>query len=578
MVLAFEPKRMRYVALACDYDGTLAQDGVVSERTAAALRALRDSGRRLILVSGRELEDLLSVFDGIELFDAAVLENGGLLYRPADRSTQVLTEPPSERLVELLRKRGVEPLSIGRAIIATWEPHQTAVLEAIHELGLEMQVIFNKGAVMVLPSGVNKGTGLARALDELGLSAHNVVGIGDAENDHAFLAACECAAAVANALPTVKERADIVTEGARGDGVAELIGQLLDDDLASVAPRLGRHEIVIGTRAQAQAVCMAPYGERVLVAGPSGSGKSKTVTALVERLGAAGYQFCLVDPEGDYEGFENSVRLGDASHAPTMDEIMAVLNQPRQTAIVNLLGLALEDRPAFFANLVPRLSEMRSQTARPHWLVVDEAHHMLPIERDPSALGLPRDFQGLMLVTVHIDRLAPSVLEPLTTAIAVGDDPGGTLAAVAKAVGERAPAKTPAHLGKGQVAVWRRKWEKPVKVELEPATADHRRHVRKYATGELADDECFYFRGPKGKLNLKAQNLVLFAQLAQGVDDATWEYHLRQHDYSQWFERAIKDRKLASAAARVERNKKLSPRASRERIVQTIQERYTLPA
>ena len=48
-------------------------------------------------------------------------------------------------------------------------------------------MIFNKGAVMILPSGVNKATGLAAALEELGLSPHNVVGVGDAENDHAFL-------------------------------------------------------------------------------------------------------------------------------------------------------------------------------------------------------------------------------------------------------------------------------------------------------------------------------------------------------------------------------------------------------
>ena len=79
------------------------------------------------------------------------------------------------------------------------------MLEAIHELGLEWQIIFNKGAVMVLPPGVNKASGLAAALEALQLSPVNVVGIGDAENDHAFLSLCGCSVAVANALDAVKD-------------------------------------------------------------------------------------------------------------------------------------------------------------------------------------------------------------------------------------------------------------------------------------------------------------------------------------------------------------------------------------
>ena len=202
---------MRYLALATDYDGTLAKDGHVDEPTLAALERFRDSGRRLILVTGRELDELLGIFPQVDLFERVVAENGALLYRPAGREEKLLGEPPPPALVEAIRKRGVSPLSVGRGIIATVEPHQGAILEAIRELGLEWQVIFNKGSVMVLPSGVNKATGLSAALEELNLSPHNVVGVGDAENDHAFLALCEFSAAVANALPTVKERADFVT-------------------------------------------------------------------------------------------------------------------------------------------------------------------------------------------------------------------------------------------------------------------------------------------------------------------------------------------------------------------------------
>ena len=126
-------------------------------------------------------------------------------------------------------------------IVATSHPHENTVLETIRDLGLELQVIFNKGAVMVLPSGVNKATGLSAALDELGLSPHNVVGIGDAENDHAFLSLCECAVAVANALPILQERADWVTQREHGGGVIECINQLLASDLRELEPQLARH-------------------------------------------------------------------------------------------------------------------------------------------------------------------------------------------------------------------------------------------------------------------------------------------------------------------------------------------------
>ena len=231
---------MRYLALATDYDGTLAKDGRVADPTLAALERFRDSGRRLILVTGRELDELLEVFPEIGLFERVVAENGALLYRPSGRDQELLAAPPPTALIEAIRKRGVKPLSVGRGIIATVAPHQIAILEAIHELRLEWQVIFNKGSVMVLPPGVNKATGLAAALRELILSPDNVVGAGDAENDHAFLSLCGFSAAVANALPGVKERADFVTANTHGAGVVELIDRILADDLEELSRRLSR--------------------------------------------------------------------------------------------------------------------------------------------------------------------------------------------------------------------------------------------------------------------------------------------------------------------------------------------------
>jgi len=232
---------VRYQALCCDYDGTLATAGRVLPETVQALERLIASGRRLVLVTGRELDDLRRICPPLDLFEYVVAENGALLYHPATGAETLLAERPPESFLAALRHKGVTPVSLGRVIVATWEPHEKAVLEAVHELGLELQVIFNKGAVMVLPSGVNKATGLKCALQKMRLSAHNVVGVGDAENDHAFLALCGCSVAVANALPTLKGAADIVTTAEQGAGVVELAEELLRDDLASRASQRQRH-------------------------------------------------------------------------------------------------------------------------------------------------------------------------------------------------------------------------------------------------------------------------------------------------------------------------------------------------
>ncbi|MEH2153215.1 HAD family hydrolase [Nostoc sp.] len=225
---------MRYSVLATDYDGTLATDNHVNENTLAALSRLRSSGYKLILVTGRQLDELLQVFVQVDLFDYVVAENGALLYLPANRQEKLLGSQPPAEFINALRDRQVKSLSVGRVIVASWHPQETIVLETIRHMRLELQVILNKGAVMVLPSGINKATGLAAALAEMQLSPENVVGIGDAENDYDFLSVCGCSVAVANALPMLKERVDFVTNGSRGDGVIELIEKLINSDLAEL--------------------------------------------------------------------------------------------------------------------------------------------------------------------------------------------------------------------------------------------------------------------------------------------------------------------------------------------------------
>jgi hypothetical protein len=429
---------------------------------------------------------------------------------------------------------------------------------------------------MVLPSGVNKMTGLTHALEDLGLSRHNVVGIGDAENDHAFLSCCECAAVVANAIPALKEKADIVTRAERGQGVEEIIGSLLEDDLGSL--QIDRHGILLG-HADGEHVCVDSYGKRFLVSGSSGSGKSTFVAGFLERVLKHGYQVCLIDPEGDYENVKGCITAGDEQHAPSFDEILRLLDHPDANVIVNLVGMKLQDRAGFFASLLAKLQEKRLQHGRPHWLIIDEAHHMFPSDWAPGAAQLAGELGSMLLVTVHPEHVSSPALKPVNVVVAIGKEPDRTLGAFAQAVQTEAPEGKHVDLREGEAFVWFRDsgqvWPK---LKVEPGQAERHRHRRKYAEGELEPERVFYFRGPQRKLNIRIQNLKIFLQVAEGIDDETWLYHLRRGDYSNWFRCCIKDKDLADRAAAIEQDERLSASDSRDGIASVVEEKYTAPA
>lgn len=565
---------MRYVALATDYDGTIATEGVVPDDVIETIERVRDSGRRTILVTGRELEDLRHTFDRLDVFDRVVAENGAVLFDPATRNARALAEAPPSAFVDALKERAVEPLSVGHVIVATWEPHETTVIEAIHELGLELQIIFNKGAVMVLPAGVTKASGLAAALDELRLSPHNVVGVGDAENDHAFLDTCELSVAVANALPAVKDRCDYVTSGARGDGVRELCDGLLESDLEHLDERLPRHDIVIGTVEDGEPVRVRPYRTNVLVTGPSGSGKSTLVTAFLEQLMEHAYQFCLIDPEGDYEELDRAVVLGSHDRAATVDEALDALTDPDINLVLNLLGERLDDRPGFLSSLLPRLQELGAETGRPHWLVVDEAHHLLPSGLQTPQTTLPQRVASVVMVTVHADAMSPAALEPVNLVLTPSKGATESLRKFAKVVGVEPPRDDAVRPDEEQAVAWFVE-ESPIAFAPVEPGQERRRHRRKYAQGDV-EDKAFFFRGPDDRLNLKAQNLAVFAQIAEGVDDETWLWHLGRGDYERWFRDVIKDDALGEVAERVANDPE--PETSRREILDAVSERYTIPA
>jgi hydroxymethylpyrimidine pyrophosphatase-like HAD family hydrolase len=559
---------MRYLALAMDYDGTLTDSGRLSGEVATALERLRASGRRSILLTGRTFGELADTGTNLALFDMIILENGAVLHAPGRRETTVLAPRVPPELAIRLEQHGVKPLIKGQVILATRLPY---------ELGLELHIIFNGAAVMVVPSGVNKGSGLERGLREMALSQHEVVGVGNAENDHSFLELCECSVAVRNAVPALQARVDFITRASHGGGVLELIDELVSTDLRQRTPGGPGDVVVLAKRPDGADLTFPPYGHNILVTGPSGAGKSTFATGLMERLLGRKYQVCVIDPEGDYGTLDEFVTIGNRLHAPDVEEIISRLRDAGTNLVVNLLGIPLQDRPALFAQLFPRLQALRARTGRPHWIVIDEVHHLLPSPSGLAPSTLPQRLGETILITYRPREVAPSILSMVDTAVAVGPSPRGPLAELASALG-MPPPRVPASAGKlGEVVVWSRTaGMDPVLAETIPARSQRLRHLRKYAEGNLGP-KSFVFRGPRSLMNLRAQNLVTFCQMADGIDDETWIFHLEGGHYSEWLRLVIKDDELAREVATIERERPILPFDTRRLVREAIDRRYMLP-
>jgi hydroxymethylpyrimidine pyrophosphatase-like HAD family hydrolase len=569
---------MKYFGLACDYDGTLAKDGRVSSATVNALEKVKNSGRKLLLVTGRELPELLELFPEIRLFDIVVAENGALLYFPDSGEERPLGDPPSPEFIEQLEKLKVHPYSVGKVIVATWKPHEDNVLKIIRDMGLEMQIIFNKDAVMVLPSGINKAFGLAKALYELNLSPLNIVAVGDAENDHAFFRAAGFSAAVANSVPMLKETADLCLDGDHGEGVSELCGLIIADDLMRFEEEIKRHKILLGKRGDEE-YCIKSFNKRILVAGSSGGGKSTFALSFIERLNETGHQYCIIDPEGDYEDLKEVITSGSGQRPPDVDRIMRLLEDPTRNTAVSLVSIPFDDRPAFFKKFYPALNELNDRRGRPHWVIIDETHHIMPSEWTTDVTGESLSFPGILYIAVHADHVEKTILSSINILVVIGEEPEETFRLFCDSLEIPMPEIPEGAIKKGEAIVWEvKKEKKPFLIETIPTKIEKSRHSLKYAEGELDEEASFYFRGPEGKLKLRAHNLQMFLRLAEGVDDQTWLYHLRKGEYSQWFRKRIRDDELGNEAEKVEKENNLSAEESRNRIREIVEEKYTGPA
>jgi len=571
-------------ALACDYDGTIAEGGRVADSTARALGRVRESGRKIVLVTGRTLPDLREACPDCErMFDAIVAENGAVLYRPGTREVKNLGEPPEPTLLEALHRHRVK-FATGTSSVHAAGAAAEAALAAIREAGVERTLVFNRGSMMLLPGGVTKGSGLEAALGTLALSPHNTVGIGDAENDHAFLALCEFGVAVADAVPALRERADYATRAPGACGVVEFIEEHVLKDLVEVLPRVMRHQLPLGAESDGTLVAVPVHGTSLLIVGPSGSGKSTVAGVLVERLVETGRSVCLLDPEGDYQTLaelEGVVALGGKGEhgLPTPQELEQLLCQT--SLVLNLSAMSRPEKVTYGAKALGAIMAVRHSSGMPHWVVIDEAHHLMPSDGSPAAEVLAPGAAGICLVTLGAAELPPTILASMNTLASTDLETfDAALRSLASAgaptdavAAHEGPPLEPGEAILGRVDGARRRW---VRCFVSRRRSTHRRHVRKYVEGELPPDRSFYFRGPQGDLNLRAANLARFCELAEGVDEATWEHHRQRGEYSAWFREMIKDPELAQEAEEVEKAKHLVVSESRRRLLEGIRRRYAV--
>lgn len=539
-------------AVAVDFDGTLVQgDHPPCAEVLAAVGECRRRGQRVVLVTGRILEELRAVFPGVDHgFDAIVGENGAVL--ASHGAVRVLAAPVEVELDAALLERGI-PFRRGQVLLATQAAHEAAVTRELRQLGLECQLIRNRAELMVLPPGVSKGFGVYQALGELGISHHSAVGLGDAENDHSLLRTCEVGVAVADAVPSLQRQADLVLEEPGPSAVAEFLrGPVLTGE-QRVEPR--RWQIELGRTEQGDRVRIPASQVNVLIVGRSGSGKSFLAGILAEQLLGLGYSLCLVDPQGDYAPLgrlRGMLKLGGREALPQAEQVGRFVEHRFGSVLLDLSMSDRDTQERYVPPLLAQLEAERRATGLPHWIFLDEAHHLRPLdgETPPS--------RGYCLVTYRPHELTEAVRERIDVILAL---PGGKLPERS----ERCPLEAVEeawgldfgswrHAASGQVLIARPKLGGQVRAfRMGRRRTRHVRHWHKYFGAELPPELHFVFRSESQASRHVGTNMGEFHRILLACDPELVRYHAARRDFSRWVRQAIQDMALGGAVGEKER-------------------------
>lgn len=446
---------MRYVALAAGFDGTLARNGRCDARCVAALRAIAASGRKLILVTRRELRDVLQIFPEAGVFDYLVTESGAVMHRTATRESTILAHAPPENFVQELRRRQVTPLTVGSSIITTASAYEDEVAATIRKLHLDCELVTNDDTLIILPGGVSKMlSGVRAALDELGLSAHNLVAIGNPASDLPLFDLAEHAVAVHGAEIPPRRPVERVTGDADDEDFIAFARELIETDLAAAPPR---HKIVLGQLENQQEATIQPMEASLLVCGPDGSGKAAMCHKLLDQLLNHHYQCCIigVDLNGKHTLPAKIEVFGDAQQPPQMDDILSAMENPDNSIAVNLAALPVRQMPMFANTLLLQLQALHARIGRPHTIVVDDADCILG---DSSAVRTAA-------VTMIYSSSAPAqipceILRSVQTVVALGSA-SSVLNEVCRATGQRPLALGEILLPADQALLWAQQADVP---------------------------------------------------------------------------------------------------------------------
>jgi hydroxymethylpyrimidine pyrophosphatase-like HAD family hydrolase len=562
-------------AIALDYDGTLTEGGRPKKHVLDALTRARAEERKLVLVTGRILNELRSDFPDVsDFFDAIVAENGAVLHNAS--GTRLLCRPLPPQLCAALVKRGV-PSRSGQVLLASQAIHASTILEEIGRLGLECELIRNRGELMVLPMGISKGTGLYEALGDLGISRHSTIGIGDGENDHSLLEACEVGVAVGNAIDALKGRADVVLSQNAGDGVAALLSGPLVRGEVSVQSK--RWRVPLGEFEDGATVEVPASGVNVLISGGSGSGKSYLAGMFAERLIKLGYSLVLLDPEGDHASLgriRGVLVVGGNYPLPDPSRINALVHHRFGSVVVDLSHLQAAERVTYSRDALMALRRQRTETGLPHWIFFDEAHSLV------GASSLARDAydpsqKGCCLVTYHPEELDEKALNNTDYFFfPLGNEQADRLKEVLKVAGvnEVDPAWTNACSGRGRALRVASRGQKPELFRLGLRSSQHVRHWHKYIAEQLPPHHHFIFRDDRSDVGRSAGNVAEFHHELLQVSDAVISHHAVRSDFSRWVREVLQDRDLADEIARAERELPRGAGAVRVAVLQAVESRY----
>ncbi len=587
---------MHLTILACDLDGTLAHHGEVAPETWAALRRAKRAGLKILLVTGRILDTFAPTGPYAELCEAIVAEDGAVVYFPRRNAVTLPFGRLEATLIERLEATDI-PFQRGAAIRATEVPHDQKILEILQEVGGGATVEYNRGAVMVLPPGATKGTGLLYALRELGYSPRNVIACGDAENDRSLFEVAEVSVAVANASAEIQAGADVVLSQPNGAGVRALIADLLEGNIPRRQARPQR-QLFLGRRREDQSdLAVDPFAlveGNLGIFGGSGSGKSWLAGLLVEELLEQGYQVCVIDPEGDYRSFRIFPHMlllgGPESHLPAVSDVITLLDHTNLSLVLDLSTYSMAEQYTYVWPLLRALAGLRARRGRPHWFLIDEIQSFCADEDDELTPLIMQMLEsgGMGLISFRPSQTPPHLLAALDHWILTRLTLGEELDVIKKFLIDSGREtdilsdlptlpQNQAYFQFGETSSSWSTLPPPGIVTFQASLRQipHVRHLHKYLRAPLPESKRFYFHHTAGRREqAAAANLWEFGQMLRELPLKTLRYHLQRQDFERWLRQVLHDHELARWVRKIDHRHFAEDEHLRRALVEAVENRY----